>query len=701
MNLKKLFFIIFCIPITITAQVPQGIGYQGVATDATGFELINQSISIRASIISGSPNGTVEWQETHSAVTDSFGLFTISIGQGTSTTNGTLSSFDDISWGTNTHFLKIEMDINGGSNYSLIGTNQMMSVPYALYAESANINYDSIATILSNDSTFANNISDKSGSCNFNYPDGIYGDVVIWDVATSGDYVIPAGKNFYLQWLSLSASDYLYVNGQKILTVPGSNSGTTAASTTGSRDNITLTQTLIFKEGDVLSFFNTSGIKLIAGLLTEKKVEALISGDLVSNTYTVPIGKRLVIKGIYASNNSYSFLRIDNKRAINIDHHLLLNEPIIVNEGSLIDLEILSSNYHNGIIFNGYLVDEDYFAECGGVRNSSTTTVDSSYIDSLVQFYSTEIITNGSISPYHPEGLDGIEYVSNNNPYTVPSGKTFYMYTELANLEINGIDNVVSDDHYFPIPIAENSTLDYSGTWQLRGYLIEKGYEVINYLGGSTNYTVPSDSYLYILNSLSGLTINSNFVSTSSMGGQYLTPPYVLQPSDVVSSVKGFNGILIPLENLGSSSLSSNITSSSNSFNSNLSSGTLGVGSSYTETNIIDTILVPENSFVEIDGYYNRTSGTYSSNTDSQVFVEDLLGNTIDFNTVSSGGSSNSILSSNITTGSGTFKMKRFFSNETTIIIFNKLSGQHCCHAYLSGGGVSFTINGFTTVNSF
>ena len=80
--------------------------------------------------------------------------------------------------------------------------------------------------------------------------------------------------------------------------------------------------------------------------------------------------------------------------------------------------------------------------------------------------------------------------------------------------------------------------------------------------------------------------------------------------------------------------------------------------------------------------------------------MEDLLGNTIDFNTVSSVGSSNSILSSNITTGSGTFKMKRFFSNETTIIIFNKLSGQHCCHAYLSGG-VSFTINGFTTVNSF
>ena len=148
------------------AQSPQGVGYQGVATDLNGVELINQTISIQASVLSSSATGNIEWQEQHSVTTDAFGLFTLTIGQGTSTGNGAQANFADISWGSATHFLKIEMDVNAGTNYSHIGTNQMMSVPYALYAENANINYDSIATILSNDSSFANSIIMGGGGSN-------------------------------------------------------------------------------------------------------------------------------------------------------------------------------------------------------------------------------------------------------------------------------------------------------------------------------------------------------------------------------------------------------------------------------------------------------------------------------------------------------------------------------------------------------
>ena len=101
---------------TLMAQVPQGVGYQGVATDSEGIELVNQAISIRASVLSGSAIGTVEWEETHATTTDTFGLFALTIGQGTNTTNGAQTSFADISWGTNTHFLKIEMDVTGGTN---------------------------------------------------------------------------------------------------------------------------------------------------------------------------------------------------------------------------------------------------------------------------------------------------------------------------------------------------------------------------------------------------------------------------------------------------------------------------------------------------------------------------------------------------------------------------------------------------------
>ena len=159
--MKKLINILLCLILTFNfgySQVPQGVGYQGVATDANGIELVNQSISIRASVLSGSANGTIEWEETHATSTDTFGLFTLTIGQGTNTTNGLQTSFADISWGTNTHFLKIEMDVTGGSTYSFMGTNQMMSVPYALYAESAGDN------IWEKDSL--NNIAYQNGNVN-------------------------------------------------------------------------------------------------------------------------------------------------------------------------------------------------------------------------------------------------------------------------------------------------------------------------------------------------------------------------------------------------------------------------------------------------------------------------------------------------------------------------------------------------------
>ena len=147
-------------------QSPQGVTYQAVATDLNGLELINQTISIQASVLSSLTTGNTEWQEEHSVTTDAFGLFTLTIGQGTSTGNGAQANFADISWGSATHFLKIEMDVNGGTNYSHMGTNQMMSVPYALYAENANINYDSIATILYNDSLFTTQLNNNLGGNN-------------------------------------------------------------------------------------------------------------------------------------------------------------------------------------------------------------------------------------------------------------------------------------------------------------------------------------------------------------------------------------------------------------------------------------------------------------------------------------------------------------------------------------------------------
>ncbi|MDB4655513.1 hypothetical protein OAE48_01570 [Flavobacteriales bacterium] len=111
------------------AQAPQGINYQAVVRDAGGDELVSQAVSLRMTILEN--NTTTVYQETHSATTNDFGLVNLVIGQGTAT-QGT---FNTIDWSTGNYFAQTEVDVSGGTNYSLMGSQQLMSVPYALYAK--------------------------------------------------------------------------------------------------------------------------------------------------------------------------------------------------------------------------------------------------------------------------------------------------------------------------------------------------------------------------------------------------------------------------------------------------------------------------------------------------------------------------------------------------------------------------------------
>jgi len=130
---KALFlFLTLCILISTSAQVPQGINYQAVARNSQGAIIPAQNVSVRFSVIEGSISGTIVYQEMHTTTTNNYGLFTLVIGKGT-VQNG---SFTNINWGSATDkFLKVEIASSGGSNYDLQGTTQLLSVPYALYAE--------------------------------------------------------------------------------------------------------------------------------------------------------------------------------------------------------------------------------------------------------------------------------------------------------------------------------------------------------------------------------------------------------------------------------------------------------------------------------------------------------------------------------------------------------------------------------------
>jgi len=115
------------------AQAPQKMSYQSVIRKTDGTLVINTLVSIKSSILLGSASGTASYAETQTTTTNNNGLATIEIGGGTPVT-GTFAAID---WGAGSHFIKTEIDPAGGSNYSISGTSQLLSVPYALYAGSS------------------------------------------------------------------------------------------------------------------------------------------------------------------------------------------------------------------------------------------------------------------------------------------------------------------------------------------------------------------------------------------------------------------------------------------------------------------------------------------------------------------------------------------------------------------------------------
>jgi len=119
------------------AQAPSRMSYQSVVRNSGGQLVTNASVSIRITILQGSANGNITYIETHSKTSNDNGLVSLEIGGGTVV----LGTFSSINWATGPYFLKTETDPAGGSNYAISGISQLLSVPYALYAEkSGNIN---------------------------------------------------------------------------------------------------------------------------------------------------------------------------------------------------------------------------------------------------------------------------------------------------------------------------------------------------------------------------------------------------------------------------------------------------------------------------------------------------------------------------------------------------------------------------------
>jgi uncharacterized protein (TIGR02145 family) len=130
--MKKL-FTLFALVITLitNAQAPQGFNYQATVRNSTGALIVNQNVNFKFNIMLNSATSLPVFSETHMAPTDDLGQVNLVIGTGTATTG----SFSTINWGSGSYYLGIEL--NSGNGYVAMGTTQLMSVPFALYANSA------------------------------------------------------------------------------------------------------------------------------------------------------------------------------------------------------------------------------------------------------------------------------------------------------------------------------------------------------------------------------------------------------------------------------------------------------------------------------------------------------------------------------------------------------------------------------------
>ena len=121
---------VLILALQVTAQAPNKMSYQAVIRNASNALVMNQSVGMRISILEGSTNGIPVYVETQNLTTNANGLASLEIGGGT-VVSGNFSAID---WSFGSYFIKTETDPSGATSYSITGTSQLLSVPYALFA---------------------------------------------------------------------------------------------------------------------------------------------------------------------------------------------------------------------------------------------------------------------------------------------------------------------------------------------------------------------------------------------------------------------------------------------------------------------------------------------------------------------------------------------------------------------------------------
>ncbi|MDA7730185.1 hypothetical protein N8833_00285 [Salibacteraceae bacterium] len=205
------------------AQAPNKMSYQAVVRDAADQLLANKAIGVQVTIEQGTAGGAAVYVETFTPTTNANGLVTLEIGTG-NIVSGDITTID---WENGPYFIKTETDPTGGTSYSLAGTTELMSVPYALHARKAAIADSVVGGTTESDPVFtASPAGGISGSdiSNWNLDTSITNEIQILSISNDSIYlsdggfaVLPVAVNNdndstnEIQQL-ISSNDTLYLN---------------------------------------------------------------------------------------------------------------------------------------------------------------------------------------------------------------------------------------------------------------------------------------------------------------------------------------------------------------------------------------------------------------------------------------------------------------------------------------------------------
>ncbi|MCX6351360.1 MAG: hypothetical protein NTX03_05825 [Bacteroidetes bacterium] len=528
------------------SQAPKSINYQAVARDNAGKVLANKTVSLRLSILDSTATGTAVYIETHSATTNAFGLFTLGIGNG-SVVSGT---FSNINWGGSNKFLKTEMDATGGTSYSVLGTSQFLSVPYALYAEKSgsslrpgngiNISGDSIHNIAQDKVVTVTGGGATTVS-------GTYPNFTITSTDTKGDADSSATNE--LQNLSITGRQLSISSGNSVYVPADADSSVTNELQTITRTNGTITLSngggsialpdssatnelqILTRKGDTL-FLSNGGKVLMPDSNYWNKNGSNISytkGNVGVGTNTPNArlhiedsanAEALKINRIGSTNTGMVGFYNNNKRMGGFDANPGIGLTYY-DEASKKNIMTLDTSGNVGIGTSkadaklevtgmihssklGYKFPDSsvqvsaahtYHAGKGILLKNDTFSLDTNYV-----------LQNLAFNPEYPDGTSSIVTVAidiSNSSYTVPLGKNLHVIKYLGsdslvidsiNTGARGIDNfIVGSGKKLSIFKIANG---HSGL--IQGYLSDAHViPVILKASTNTTYTVPVGKKLY------------------------------------------------------------------------------------------------------------------------------------------------------------------------------------------------------------